>query len=250
VNAPKAGAMLLFCALSFSHPAGAQQWESAPPPAHERLAPYLADAARPRLSAQPPASGSAEDSADLAAVEGLQQVSALRRAEAKRDALYVYPQFESAFGAPLSRTATPRTIAVLNRALGEVARAAFLAKDQYLRLRPYQRTQLAHVCGLETPPAPDPNASDRSSYPSGHAAFGWMTAAVLARLSPERAMQLFERANDYGQSRVICGLHFPSDVAAGEALADAVFVQLETTRAFRRDLEAARAEIVRLRHRQ
>jgi acid phosphatase (class A) len=52
-----------------------------------------------------------------------------------------------------------------------------------------------------------------------------------------------QRATAYGESRVVCGLHFPSDVAAGQALAEAVFAQLETIPAFRRDLARAKAEI-------
>jgi acid phosphatase (class A) len=65
---------------------------------------------------------------------------------------------------------------------------------------------------------------------------------ILAEVAPARAPQILERSADYAQSRLICGVHFPSDVEAGRALAVAVVQRLQTSRAFRHDLACARAE--------
>lgn len=241
-------ALLTLCLLASVAPARAQQLEAVPPPIGERVQPYLsAEAAVGAVfTTPPPTANSVEDRADLSVVQALEQVSSDRWQEAERDALTVYPRFEAAFGQPINRTTTPRTIALLNRAALEVARVVFFEKDRFQRLRPYQRVQLPRICG-QAAPAPDPNAADRSSYPSGHAAFGWMTAAILSRLAPERAGLLMQRASAYGMSRIVCGMHFPSDVAAGEAAAEAVLAELDATREFRRDLDRAKAEIAALR---
>jgi acid phosphatase (class A) len=83
---------------------------------------------------------------------------------------------------------------------------------------------------------------ERSSYPSGHAAYGWAVARVLALAAPDRADALLALGRDYGLSREICGMHFPSDVAAGKAVSEAVVRRLMADPAFRADLAAVRAE--------
>jgi acid phosphatase (class A) len=60
---------------------------------------------------------------------------------------------------------------------------------------------------------------------------------------PEKRSGLFERARQYGQSRLIVGAHFPSDIEAGRALAAVSAAQMQQNAAFRRDFEAARIEL-------
>lgn len=102
---------------------------------------------------------------------------------ANDDEDYVYPRFAQAFGEPIDREHTPHLIPLLNRVERDVSRPVFAAKDHFRWLRPYQRIQLTRVCGEAVPPAPDLNADERSSYPSGHSAYGWAAAlAVWSRL--------------------------------------------------------------------
>jgi acid phosphatase (class A) len=61
-----------------------------------------------------------------------------------------------------------------------------------------------------------------ASYPSGHSMIGWSWALVLAELVPDRAETLMENARDFGESRVICGVHYQSDVDAGRTLGSAM----------------------------
>ena len=56
--------------------------------------------------------------------------------------------------------------------------------------------------------------STNGSYPSGHTAIGWATALVLAEINPDRQNEILKRGFEMGQSRVICGYHFQSDVDA------------------------------------
>jgi acid phosphatase (class A) len=239
-------ALALVALLLAVVPASAQQREATPPPAGEaKPIGYLpADAVDYRLVLPaPPAPGSLRDRLDLAEVLALQTgADADRWKTANQDDAYVYPRFDEAFGGPIDRAHAPKLVALLNRVIRDVAAPTFAAKQVYLRARPYQRVQLARVCGEDPAPAPEPDPKERSSYPSGHSAYGWITALVLARVAPDRAPQLLARAADYALSREICGVHFPSDVEAGRVMAVAVIDRLTQDPAFQADLAAAKAE--------
>lgn len=242
---PRAGLALSLVLLA-ALPAAAQQREATPPPAGEpKPVGYLAPDAVDwrRLLPPPPEPGSLRDRQDMAEVLSLQTgADAARWQVANQDDAYVYPRFDAAFGSPIDRAHAPRLVALLNRAIRDAAAPAFAAKAVYLRARPYQRVQLSRVCGEDPAPPPEADPKERSSYPSGHAAYGWTTALILSEIAPDRAPQLLARAADYALSREICGMHFPSDVEAGRVVAVAVVGRLLRDPAFLADLAAARAE--------
>ncbi len=162
----------------------------------------------------PPPTDSIEDHADHQAITEFQNVDATRRQTAELDGQFVYPRFVDAFGGPIDRHASPALITLLNRAIRDVSQTTFAAKEKFHRPRPFQRFQLEHVCGEDTAPKPEPNPTQGSSYPSGHSAYGWAVAMILARVAPARADKLMGRAEEYAQSRLVCGVHFPSDIEA------------------------------------
>ena len=82
-----------------------------------------------------------------------------------------------------------------------------------------------------------------SSYPSGHATFGTLCAIFLAQMVPEKQAELFKRADEYRQSRMIVGAHFPSDIEAGRIVATAAAAVMSQNFAFQRDLAVARTEL-------
>jgi hypothetical protein len=135
----------------------------------------------------------------------------------------------------------PASIALfhaMTRASIEVSDAA---KKTYNRQRPYQ----AKVEGLPPimPLLPVDNLKASPSYPSGHTAFAYETALVLASLVPEEQDAIYARAAQYGHNRMIVGVHFPSDVEQGKvsgALIAAAFMQKDD---FHEKLEKARPEI-------
>jgi len=86
-----------------------------------------------------------------------------------------------------------------------------------------------------------------ASYPSGHSMIGWGWALVLSELAPDRADTLMENARDFGESRVICGVHYESDVEAGRLLGSAMVAREHAEPAFRADLAKARIELQRAR---
>jgi acid phosphatase (class A) len=67
----------------------------------------------------------------------------------------------------------------------------------------------------------------------------------MAELVPSRADAILERGRDFGDSRVLCGYHYPSDIEAGRAIASGVIARLHGDAGFRRDLDAARGELAR-----
>lgn len=222
--------------------AASPEWET-PPVSHKDVKPYFdARALYPLVLPPPPLQDSAADRDDVAAVLLRQRTEAPRRQSAELDGKLLYDRFAEVLGQPVRRDVTPALVRLLNRTVRQVSGPAFAAKDVYRRLRPYQRLPLEQVCGMKDV-KPDPDALKRTSYPSGHSAYGWTTALVLARVAPDKAAALLQRATDYAESRVICGMHFPSDVEAGRQLATAVVAQLDTLPEFQRDLEAARAEL-------
>jgi len=231
-----AGGLLLACTGAFG---ASPQWES-PAISHKDVQPY-ADARMlyTGVLPPPPAPDSAADRDDVAALMARQQASPERRAEAEADGQWLYDRFAPALGvAALRRDTLPAVVQLLNRALKQAGVPTFAAKAAYPRARPYQRLAGIHVCGK-----PDPDGLSRTSYPSGHAAYGWAVALVLARVAPERAPALLARAVQYADSRLVCGMHFPSDIEAGRQLATAVVGELGGLAEFQRDVERARAEL-------
>lgn len=66
-----------------------------------------------------------------------------------------------------------------------------------------------------------------SSYPSGHATFAWASGLALSAINPKHRQEIMHHAFDYGQSRVICGSHWQSDVDEGRNVGEAIYSELE-----------------------
>jgi len=58
----------------------------------------------------------------------------------------------------------------------------------------------------------------------------------------EKRVEILARADDYAHNRLVCGVHYPSDVEASRKVAYVVFGYMLATPRFQRDLAAARAE--------
>ena len=126
---------------------------------------------------------------------------------------------------------------LIRRARRDVVALVRDAKAHFARPRPH--------LGNDAPLCVDRSeALDRSlSYPSGHATEGWTVGLVLAALMPERATALMRRGRTYGESRIVCGVHWASDVEAGRLASSALFAVLVGDPAFRADLDRARSEL-------
>ena len=83
---------------------------------------------------------------------------------------------------------------------------------------------------------------DDYGYPSGHATTGYLEALTLILIVPEKRDEILARADDYAHSRVVCGVHYPSDTEASRLVAYSMMGIIRNNPQFRKELEAARAE--------
>jgi acid phosphatase (class A) len=103
--------------------------------------------------------------------------------------------------------------------------------------------------GRPRPPLADPTIATcetlkpSGAYPSGHSTFGYLQAIVLAQMVPEKRAAIFQRAAEFGQHRVVCGVHYPSDVEAGKLSAFAISAALLKNAAFQERFAPAKAEL-------
>lgn len=111
------------------------------------------------------------------------------------------------------------------------------AKVKFNRTRPYKLPD-NHLHILKTV-GPD----DSPSYPSAHAAYGMVTGLVLAQMLPEKKQEIYQRIEDFGYSRLVSGVHFRSDVYAGEAAGGAIATALFADPAFRDAFAKATPEL-------
>ncbi len=182
------------------------------------------------------------DGVDAAIVQQWQSVDSARWELAKADANVSYDRFSEAFGGKIDSAETPLLVHLLNRVEADSSFMLGSAKKFYNRPRPFQRFQMTRVCGFDSAPVAQASPARGDSYPSGHASFGWSVALVLAEVDPERAQIILARGREYGESRIVCAMHYPSDVQAGEILVSSVVGRLQAVPEFKRELSCAQEE--------
>ena len=77
----------------------------------------------------------------------------------------------------------------------------------------------------------------------------WSAALLLTEVNPAATEALFERAYIAGESRVIAGAHWQSDVDASRLAASIAYARLQSSEAFRSQVRKARSEFRGLSHR-
>ncbi|MBQ9451575.1 MAG: phosphatase PAP2 family protein [Bacteroidales bacterium] len=168
--------------------------------------------------------------------EGERGRRAVREATTDVDTMAL--MFSKAFGRTLTKETTPKTLHLLQRAVRTFRLSAAAPKATYMRLRPF-------VFYHDPTLIPEDEEYERNtgSYPSGHSVRGWGMALVLSALNPERQDAILQAGYEWGQSRVIAGYHWQSDVDASRMLASACFARLQDCEEFREDFEAAQEEL-------
>ena len=154
---------------------------------------------------------------------------------------YICREFGEPFGMTLSKERTPAIYQMLYVSLITADQAGRLAKNHYHRTRPY-----VYYGEPTIYPADEEELRNNGSYPSGHTIEGWCAALLLSELNPGRADTLLARGYMYGQSRVIAGYHWQSDVDASRMLAAACFARLHSCKEFLEDMEDAKEEFEKL----
>lgn len=193
----------------------------------------------------PPDYGSVQFLHDQAMyLHGLSLRSTTRGAQAAADCdtHHLSATFSEAFGGDITPEDMPELYALTRRAGKELSNMSTrTAKHAYKRLRPF----VLYQAGTCYPPD-EPHLTTTPSYPSGHSSLGWGMALILSEINPGRKEHILRRGYEYGQSRVICGYHWQSDVDAGRLTGAAGVANLHANAAFLKQLHKAKEEFARL----
>lgn len=200
----------------------------------------------------PPVANSTEQERDLQAVVDIQKrypPNSARSQLAVADAEASCFRFADVLGDKFNEASLPLTNAFLKYATQQSGRAANITKRYWKRPRPY-------IVSKQIVPLGDNNDArrrerseaeqrdiDHTSFPSGHSTLGTMCALMLNRLVPEKKNELFARAEIYRESRMVLGVHFPTDLEAGRLLSTAVAAVISSTPEFQQQEAAARIEL-------
>ena len=195
----------------------------------------------------PPAPGSSQFMYDISQYNwGKEQrldTACARKAirEAQYEVADMARQFSAAFGMEISEQATPAIYHVLNRGVHTIRLSATKPKATYMRTRPY-----AYFNEATLVPEEEAELRSNGSYPSGHTVRGWGMALLLCEINPDAQDELLKLGYEWGQSRVIAGYHWQSDVDASRMLAAACYARLHTSKEFLKDMAAAKKEYMTL----
>lgn len=159
------------------------------------------------------------------------------RADADISLRYFAKIFSEPFGVTISKESTPYIYSLLGKSIVTIRLGATKAKKKYMRIRPY-----VHFNEPTLVPEDEEELRTEGSYPSGHTIRGWGAALVLASINPARQNEILLRGYEYGQSRVIAGFHYQSDVDAARMAASACFARLQNDRLYRKQMKRAQRE--------
>ncbi len=166
-----------------------------------------------------------------------------RCAQAQRDAVYsmqtIIDEFGGYFGLEITKEDTPEIYSILQDVCASCDSIYSDAKAYFNRLRPYTYYNEGTIV-----PEKEEKHRFEGSYPSGHTVLGWTSALLLADIntSPEAMEGLLTRGYEFGQSRVIAGYHWQSDVDAGRTAGTVLYQLIRNHERFIGQLARARAE--------
>ena len=166
-----------------------------------------------------------------------------RAAQAQRDAVYsmqtVIDEMGPLFGLEITKEGTPEIYTILQDVCATCDSIYSDAKAKFNRLRPYTYYNEGTLI-----PEKEEKHRYEGSYPSGHTVFFWTSALLLADINQSnQAMEaLLARGYEFGQSRVIAGYHWQSDVDAGRTAGSVLYQLIRNHERFIGQLAKARAE--------
>lgn len=168
-----------------------------------------------------------------------------RAAIAERDAIWdldtLAAIFSEPFGLKIDKEETPEIYKAFTRGVRTIELIRIRPKAHFMRKRPFDRFQEHMYTWWE-----EDGLRGEGSYPSGHTIRGWGAALILAEINPAAANEIFARGWEYGESRVIVGAHWQSDVDASRPAASIGYSLLQTHPGYREQMDRAREELIRI----
>jgi acid phosphatase (class A) len=191
-----------------------------------------------KLLAPPPALGSAKQKADLDHVLKIQRERTPEQVErAKEDLTHSVFRFADVLGPSFNKANLPKTAALFKVVGDDAGLVTKPGKKYFNRPRPFVTSSDV------SPTVPTGRQSYYWSYPSGHATYGYLCAILLAQMVPEESAKIFMRGREYGQNRVVDGVHYPTDIEAGRIDGTLIAAALMQNPKFQRDFAVAKAEV-------
>ncbi|HBC28773.1 MAG TPA: acid phosphatase [Prevotellaceae bacterium] len=213
----------------------------------EKFAPFYTTDQAPRMENVIPAPPSLTDARFFDDWTQYQWGKSVRGTERGRQAIadadLCAKYFLERFGAVMGRDMTPDTYPELFRLISRLhlteQQAGASAKKYFHRVRPYQQFQ-------EPTSVPQyESKTDFTSYPSGHTHVSWLVGLTLTAIDPAHTEQIMKVAYELGQSRVIVGFHYQSDVDMGRVMGSVTFARLWADESFQKMFDKARREFSR-----
>jgi acid phosphatase (class A) len=198
----------------------------------------------------PPAEDSLANATDVEAfLHSRSLIGTARAEEAHADdvvkpAEAVAARFSYIMGVTLDRNSAPRVMKMMDLVRNDAEWLVLPVKKPVSsggRRRPFVDFPTQPKC-----PLTNDALGASGAYPSGHAITGWLWGSILAEIAPQFADALLARGVAFGDSRVVCGFHYPSDITAGRLAASALLARLHANPRFATDLAQARKEVTEL----
>lgn len=147
--------------------------------------------------------------------------------------------YDCAAGTSINKTDTPTLVKLLSLTVIDAGLSSLEPKKHFNVERPFVSNQQPSCAGDQAE-----GYKKSGAYPSGHAAVGWTWALILSDMLPKRAEQIRARGRAYAQGRVVCNLHWQSDVEAGRVLGAAAYEMLQLDTQFSLDAIKAKQELL------
>jgi acid phosphatase (class A) len=187
-----------------------------------------------QLLGDPPAAGSTQEKAEIDQLLKLQSGITPAEIERCKSEVSVQPfYFAKVVGDWFSAENLPETDKLLKLATKDSKPIFGAAKTLWNRARPYDVSNQIH---------PSLPKEQTPSYPSGHATRGVVWATIIAELVPKDKAAIMACGRQIGDDRALAGVHFPSDVIAGQMLGREIAKRLLTDPDFQTQFVKAKAE--------
>ncbi len=141
--------------------------------------------------------------------------------------------FSTVLGEGFNEKNLPRTAAMMQRVYDDTKDVSGAAKLIWRRVRPPLAEPRIKPCVV---------LEHTASYPSGHSVRGIVWATLLAEIFPDQRDALLARGRQIGDDRALAGMHYPSDVAAGQKLGAEIAKRMLANPAAQADLQQVKAE--------